>query len=93
MSEQPLWQPSPERLAGAPITAFMKEAGKRAGRSFAGYGELYQWSIDQPGQSWPAVWDFCQVIASAQGERVLVDGDKMPGAKWFPEARLNFAQN
>ncbi len=93
MSEQPLWQPSPERVASASISAFMKEAGKRAGRSFAGYGELYQWSIDQPEQFWPAVWDFCQIIASVRGERVLADGDKMPGAKWFPEARLNFAQN
>ncbi len=57
------------------------------------YPEFYRWTVDNPEEFWSDVWDFCGVIASRRGSSVLVDGDKMPGARWFPEARLNFAEN
>ncbi|WP_026226916.1 acetoacetate--CoA ligase [Hoeflea sp. 108] len=90
--EVPLWTPSAERIAAAPLTAFAAEAGKRAGREFSRYAALHAWSVDDRDAFWDLVWDFCGVIGE-KGGRVLADGDRMPGAKFFPDARLNFAQN
>ncbi|WP_432284760.1 acetoacetate--CoA ligase [Aminobacter sp. BA135] len=90
--EKPLWTPSSTQVAEAPLTAFMTVAGERAGQSFASYAELHAWSISEREAFWDLVWDFCGVIGD-KGERVLVDGDKMPGAQFFPDASLNFAQN
>src|SRR4051812_42556930 len=88
-----LWQPSADRIASANISAFIKLVNKRWQARVVDSSALYDWSIAQPEQFWTAVWDFCGVIGQRRGERVLVDGDKMPGARWFPDARLNFAQN
>ena len=65
----------------------------RYGVVIDGYDRQWRWSVDQRAEFWSAVWDFCDVISTARGDRVLVDGDRMPGAKWFPDARLNFAEN
>ncbi len=86
--QQPIWTPSTERINAANITAF----AKRAGFAINDYAALHHWSINSPDQFWRTVWDFCGVLGDS-GEIVLVDGEKMPGAKWFPEARLNFAEN
>jgi acetoacetyl-CoA synthetase len=88
-----LWQPSPERIAKSNISAFIKLVNKRWQAGVADSTALYEWSVSQPEQFWTSVWDFCGVIAERRGERVLVDGDKMPGAQWFPDARFNFAEN
>ena len=89
---QPLWTPSPERVAAANLTRFMRAAGERAGRAFDGYETLWQWSVDERPAFWDTLWDFCGVIG-AKGDAVLEDGDAMPGARWYPGARLNFAEN
>ena len=57
------------------------------------YPAFHQWTLEHPERFWVSLWKFGGVRASAQGGRVLVDGDKMPGAKWFPDARLNYAEN
>ena len=91
--EKPLWQPAPGRIASSNMLAFMHAANARWGTDFSDYAALWQWSVDSPEQFWTSLWDFSGVIATAQGERVLFNGNKMPGARWFPDARLNFAQN
>jgi acetoacetyl-CoA synthetase len=91
--ERPLWQPSPERAAATQLAAFMRHVRARWEVNVADYGELYRWSIAQPEQFWQAVWSFCGVIAATQGDIVLAEGARMPGARWFPQARLNFAEN
>ena len=88
-----LWQPSKERIARSNVTAFIKLINKRWQAGVADSFALYEWSISQPEQFWLSVWDFCGVIAQSRGERVLVDGHRMPGAQWFPDAKLNYAQN
>jgi acetoacetyl-CoA synthetase len=93
MNDKPLWSPSPERVANASVTAFMKLVNERHGLDLADYHALHQWSVDQPEAFWTAIWDFGGVVAQARGERVLVDADKMPGARFFPDAKLNFAEN
>ncbi|TIU69443.1 MAG: acetoacetate--CoA ligase [Mesorhizobium sp.] len=74
------------------MTAFMKAAAAKTGTAFSSYAELHRWSIDEREAFWGLAWDFCGVVGD-KGERVLVDGDRMPGAAFFPDARLNFAEN
>ena len=92
-SEAPLWRPTAERIAGLPLTAFAAEAARRTGRKFADYAALHAWSIEDRGAFWDLVWDFIGVIGEKGDGPRLVDGDRMPGARFFPEARLNFAEN
>ena len=92
MNDTPLWTPAAERIAAANVTAFRTAAAQRWSRPLPDYDALYAWSIAQPEEFWVSVWEEGGVIG-ARGERVLVDGERMPGAKWFPDARLNFAQN
>ncbi|MBS3648443.1 acetoacetate--CoA ligase [Pseudaminobacter sp. 19-2017] len=89
---QPLWTPDAERIARAPVTAFRRRAEQKAGRSLPSYADLHRWSIEDREAFWSLLWDFCEVRGE-KGARVLVDGDRMPGASFFPDARLNFAEN
>jgi acetoacetyl-CoA synthetase len=84
---KPLWTPSPERAAQTNMARFMALAG-----TGASYEALHRWSIDNSEQFWNLLWDFC-AVRGTKGARSLVDGDRMPGAAWFPDGRLNFAQN
>lgn len=81
---EPLWQPSPERVASANITAFARMLESRHGVSLPDYDALHRFSLDRMEEFWTAVWDDCRVIAETRGERVLADGDKMPGARFSP---------
>src|SRR6266545_5757018 len=89
----PLWKQNLERRRDANLTAFARQSAATTtyGATFD-YGALHRWSLEHPEDFWSAVWDFCAVIGD-KGGRILVDGDKMPGARWFPEAKLNFAEN
>ena len=93
MSEDPLWQPSPERIERAQLTHFIKAVSGTLAPSLDDYHELWRWSIERPEHFWPAVWKFCEVISSELWDVALEDGDQMPGARWFTGARLNFAEN
>jgi acetoacetyl-CoA synthetase len=77
---------------GARMTAFMEWAGRRHGREFADYSELWGWSVAEIEQFWADIWEYCGVRASAPYERVL-GSREMPGARWFAGARLNYAEN
>src|SRR4051794_30220626 len=92
MPDQPLWTPSPERVAATQVTAFVKAANARHRLTLSGYRELHAWSTAHPKLFWDLVWDFCDVIGD-KGTRRLTDADRMPGAQFFPDARLNFAEN
>lgn len=74
------------------MSAFMLEANRRLGLTLSDYASLYAWSIAARPDFWHLVWDFCDVVGN-RGDRIVVDDDRMPGARWFPEARLNFAEN
>ncbi|MEQ1942454.1 acetoacetate--CoA ligase [Mesorhizobium sp. VNQ89] len=88
----PLWTPSPERTAAAPVKAFTDAASQLTGISLSTYADLHRWSVEDRSAFWSLVWDFCGVIGE-KGEHGLADGDKMPGASFFPDASLNFAEN
>lgn len=89
----PIWTPDLDRRKSANLTAFaaLREETKGFDETFV-YQGLYRFSLERSPEFWSSVWDFCGVIGE-KGERLLVDGDKMPGARWFPDARLNFAEN
>ena len=94
MSTPPvLWQPSERSIEEAQVTQFARHAIRKHRLDLNSYPDFYRWTVDNPELFWAEVWDWCGVVASRKGGTVLVDGDKMPGARWFPEARLNFAEN
>ena len=88
-----LWQPSAERIAKANMTAFRQAVEKQWVVDLPDFAALHAFSIGEIEKFWMSVRDFCDVRAESWGEQVLVEGDKMPGAKFFPDARLNFAEN
>ncbi|NMG40787.1 acetoacetate--CoA ligase [Chelativorans sp. ZYF759] len=87
-----LWRPSQADIDSSAMTAFAREASRIAGRELADYDALHDWSIEDREAFWSLVWDFCGVVGK-RGERTLVNGDRMPGARFFPDASLNFAEN
>ncbi len=87
----PIWSPSPERIASANLTAFMTGAAARWQRSLPDYASLHRWSVDQPAEFWRSMWEFGEVRGEP-GE-VVVEGFGLLGTRWFPQARLNFAEN
>jgi acetoacetyl-CoA synthetase len=92
MSDTPLWTPDPERIARTQVVAFMAEVNRRHDVALGNYRDLHAWSISHPELFWDQVWDFCGVVGD-KGARRLIAGDRMPGAQFFPDARLNFAEN
>jgi acetoacetyl-CoA synthetase len=101
--DEPIWRPSPARVAAANLTRFLAFASAR-GADAADYASLWRWSVRHPERFWPAVWEFCGVVADEDAggrawREVVIGLDRMAppdpelGPRWFPEARLNFAEN
>ena len=88
-----LWAPSEQSVAAARVTHFREWVNEHQHLALGDFNALYQWSIADSSNFWREVWDYCAVISSARGEQVLANADQFPGAKWFPQARLNFAEN
>lgn len=88
-----LWQPSPTRVENANVTRFRNWVNEKHSLKLDSFHALYDWSVTRKEDFWPAIIDYAGLKAESWGDTVLVDGDKMPGAKFFPDARLNFAEN
>ena len=88
----PLWSPGQDQIDRAQITKFIAVVNQRFDQSFDQFEDLYQWSIDEKENFWSALWDFCELIGD-KGERILIDGEDIEKAQWFPDATLNFAEN
>jgi acyl-coenzyme A synthetase/AMP-(fatty) acid ligase len=88
----PIWRPSRSRIEATAMYAFARAAERSVQRVFADYDALWRWSIAEPERFWNLVWDFC-AVRGERGERTLVGRDRMPGAAWFPDAKLNLAEN
>ena len=91
-TDAPLWRPSAQSVAQANMTAFTAFVTARHGQKYETYQALHAWSVQSPDLFWNAVWDYAGVIGH-KGDVILSEADKMPGARFFPEARLNFAEN
>ncbi|MBQ0710878.1 MULTISPECIES: acetoacetate--CoA ligase [unclassified Ochrobactrum] len=90
--DHPLWQPDARRIAGSNLEQFRIRAEQRSGLSLPDYVALHRWSVEDRAGFWTLIWDFCEVIGE-RGGKALVDQGHMRAAKFFPEARLNFAEN
>ena len=96
-SHKPLWTPSAKRIASANVTRFIAALNKAYAASHSlqltNYHDLYAWSVKNPEHFWSAVWDYCGVIGERHNTPILVNPKKMPGAQFFPKAKINFAEN
>jgi acetoacetyl-CoA synthetase len=90
---QPIWSPSPERIQRASLTRFMHFVQERYKAPVHDYASLHRWSVEYPENFWSGVWDFCEVRAERRATQILEDGNRLPGARWFVDARCNYAEN
>src|SRR5210317_347836 len=88
-----LWKPSEEQIKNSNMYRFMNVINEKYHQNFSEFEPLYQWSIENIADFWENFWEFADIIASKPYEQVIDDVAKMPGARWFSGARLNFAQN
>ena len=91
--KKPLWTPSEDAVERTNMTRFIRFINEKHGKGFKAYSELYQWSVENISDFWAAMWEFTQIKASQEYDFVVDDANKMPGARWFVGARLNFAEN
>ncbi len=89
---QPMWTPSDGRVSATLLKTFMAKAEAEQAVSLPDYDTLWQWSVDNKTEFWTEVWDFCEVIGT-RGKQVLADADDLISARFFPDSRLNFAEN
>ncbi|MGB0847386.1 MAG: acetoacetate--CoA ligase [Thiolinea sp.] len=92
VTNQPLWQPSPESIPKTLIHQFMQQASATSGNDLMNFDALHAWSVQEKEAFWSQLWDFAGVVGD-RGERALVNGDQIEQAQWFPDASLNFAEN
>ena len=92
MSEK-LWSPTHETIRSSLLSQFTNEVADQGAGSFDDYDALHQWSVENPADFWAAYWDFAELKASQKGDIAVKDLDRFPGASWFPEAKLNYAEN
>lgn len=89
----PLWTPTREQIESANITAFMRAVMDRWNVDLLHYTALYDWSITYPQRFWQSLWDFAGIIGDNPSDIVIEQPKSMLGARWFPGARLSFAEN
>ena len=88
-----LWKPSQEQIKNSNMYRFMNIINEKHHQNFSEFAPLYEWSIENIADFWETFWEFADIIASKPYGQVIDDVTKMPGARWFSGARLNFAQN
>ena len=93
MLDQPLWTPSPIRASQSNLTRLMAKLKERHGTALSSYADVHAFSVERPELFWDAVWDFGGVKASARGSKVFEPADRIWNARFFPGARLNYAEN
>jgi acetoacetyl-CoA synthetase len=89
----PLWSPSEEWIKKANVSRFIDSVNGKQGRKLKTFADLYQWSIESTPDFWARMWEFADLKSSRGYDQVVDDLKKMPGARWFSGARLNFAEN
>jgi len=89
---KPLWEPSETQIQAHRLTEFKNFAEARTNRKFPDYATLHEWSCEQDAVFWDVLWDYSGIIGE-KGNRIIENADKMPGASYFPESRLNYAEN
>lgn len=90
---EPLWRPSEDRKASTNMTRFMATVAPQIGRPIPDHEALHRFSVTDSARFWSLLWDFAGIVGDKGAEPYLADAEKMPGARFFPSARLNYAEN
>jgi acetoacetyl-CoA synthetase len=90
---KPIWEPSTERIKAANLTRFLNLVNGRYGLNLDTYHDLQKWSVSNIPDFWALIWEFGEVRVSVPYESVVTNLEDMLGVRWFPGARLNFAEN
>ena len=88
-----MWKPSVEQIERSQMFEFKEFINTRHGLNLGSYQDLHEWSVDNIHEFWASAWEFFDIIHTQPYTQVVDDVSKMPGAKWFTGARLNFAEN
>ncbi len=88
-----LWEPSDDQIKKTNMYRFMNFINEKYSQDFNQYAQLHEWSINNISDFWAAFWEFADIIHSKPYDEIIDDDSKMPGARWFSGARLNFAEN
>ncbi|MCB1681169.1 MAG: acetoacetate--CoA ligase [Alphaproteobacteria bacterium] len=91
--DQPLWQPSKAQIESTTLYRFMQELGAQKGVNFVDYASLWRWSVDHSEEFWDFLWDFCDVQGEKGGRILDSNGGQMLGSRFFPDGKLNYAEN
>jgi acetoacetyl-CoA synthetase len=92
-SQTCLWTPSAERVEASHVEIFRHRVNDRFPTKLDNFADLHDWSINHSTDFWVLLWEYADIISETRGSVVLENENAMPGARWFPQARLNFAQN
>lgn len=92
MSDTPLWSPSKEQVDESNMARFARHLAEHHGLEAADFDQLHKASVEHPEAFWTAIWDYCDVVGD-KGKQVLANGDRMPGARFFPDGQVNYAEN
>lgn len=89
-----LWSPPPDARARSRMGRYLAWLEGRQHRTFSGYEDVWRWSVEEPGAFWRSIWDHFEIVDHAlTGPGPALAGERMPGATWFPDARLNYAEH
>jgi len=88
-----LWQPTDKQIKSSRMFEFLDFVAEKYGLKDNNYFTVHKWSVEHPAYFWGEIWDYCEIISSVPYNQVVDNSKKMPGAKWFEGARLNFAEN
>ncbi len=90
---EPMWQPTPEQIANSNITDFQRSLARDHGVGFSDFSAFWQWSVDHMEEFWLSFKEWADVRATTWGRKARIGTNRLPMVQWFPDARLNFAQN
>ncbi|MBU1014485.1 MAG: acetoacetate--CoA ligase [Bacteroidetes bacterium] len=93
MNNTKLWQPNPEKASASQMQEFLNLIRDKYHLAENSYAHLHQWSVENPADFWEEFWNYSNIIHSEKYTSVVDDPQKMPGAKWFTDAKLNYAEN
>lgn len=88
-----LWKPSDEYIRSTKMYEFLCYVNEKYKLALEDYPSLYAWSVEHIPEFWDTLWQFCEIIVSQPYLTPVTDLDKLPGAAWFPGAKLNYAEN
>jgi acetoacetyl-CoA synthetase len=92
VSAEKLWEPTPDMIERSSMTAYARWLERERGVATEGYDELWRWSVTELEDFWRSIWDYFDVVSTGEPSGALAER-KMPGARWFEGADLNYAEH